>query len=84
MVHELEPHIRLAAVSVSVQSLLRILCPPLSAHPQFALSQKQFFFKVSANWFCPTEGLILLQTHCTALVLSITLLGLSLFVLVAW
>ena len=37
---EFEPCIRLAAVSLSAQSPLRVLCPPLSAPPLLVLSQK--------------------------------------------
>ena len=39
-VREFEPRVGVAAVSLSVQSLLRILCSPLSVPPQLVLSQK--------------------------------------------
>ena len=39
-VHEFKPHIGLRAVSLSAQSPLWILCPPLSTPLSFALSQK--------------------------------------------
>ena len=39
-VREFQPHIWLAAVSLSVQRLLRTLCPPLSDPPWLVLSQK--------------------------------------------
>ena len=40
MVREFEPHVGLFAVSLSVQSPLQVLCPPLSAPLLIAVSQK--------------------------------------------
>ena len=40
LVHEFEPHIGLAAVSLSAESQLWIFCSPLSAPPLLVLSQK--------------------------------------------
>ena len=39
-VHEFEPHTRLTAVSLLAQSLIQILCPPLSAPLPLMVSQK--------------------------------------------
>ena len=43
-VHEFEPYIRLAAISLPAQSLVQILCPPLSAPLSLALSHRLKFF----------------------------------------